>query len=215
MTSGAMALRVRNNVEDPNADLYSVAAVEQAINESKDEVLSLVRIFTDQFPQSTTAVTFSVGTSEVALPSDFLEPLKLEYTPTGSSVAEKRRFVDFRRLDDSEDGAFSIRRVDEATAYLRRANTDSAFSATLYYVPNVSDLTITTTTTTSFSFGPAPTNNLIVIKATVLLLSQRKKREQMVMSANREDKVQAQLQENLSRMYNKATPRYVNYIPDC
>lgn len=209
LTFAEIELRVRQNVEDINSDVFATAEVQDAINNAKDEVYSLVRIYTDKVPQSNTSVTIPAGSAEASLPAGFLEPVLVESTPTGATQPVRHTIRDFRHKDYYDDCSpqdLYIRYKSDGTLVIGRKDSTAALVLNIYYTADVDDLT-----SSSFTFGPPPTNNLIIIKATIHLLASR--RRSVRDWEKREAKVEAQLQENL-KMLDKTDTRYVNYVPD-
>lgn len=204
---GEILRRVLANVDDTSLTLYSDVEASDAVNLAKDEVVNLTRIYTDQFPQTSTTLAFDSGVKEVALPTDCLDVLLVEYYPTSTSAPNKRRTVTFGNQHELEASGFYIRRTNYNTIYLGRNDPDSAISVVVYYRPTVADhtATITTATTASFTFGPTPADNLIIIKATNILLSARSRKTQM----ENEMKLNQMYLEVLSR-FNQAEPRHVH-----
>ena len=208
MNLGEMAIRVRDNVADPNGEIYSASEVSNALNNGKDEVLLMVRSYSNEWPQSSTTITFAAGDKEKALPSTFLSIKRVEYYSTGSTAPWPRRVVNFNDQDDAEDSSFYVRREGASTVYLGRRDTSEAITVTVYFICDVSDTSsITTGTTASITFGPAPTNNLIVLKATIQLLAARKRDPSFFV--NRENVFAAEFAKVLSKT---AQPRYVRHI---
>jgi len=195
-------------VEDVNQDVYSTAEVQDAINDAKDQVLTLLRIFSDEFPQTDTTVSFADGDREKALPSDFLKMLRIESTPPGSALPFQHFTDDFRSQDHfSATNDMYIRPKADGTYVLGRRWKDSgALTATIYYVADVADIT-----SGSYTFGPPPTNNLIQAKAIVALLASRGRRTADWLQ--REFRIEQALQEILSRL-DDSGPRYVNADSD-
>jgi len=208
MTLGELCRRVLTNVDDVNNTLYSAEETSDAINQAKDQVLNLTRIYTDQYPQTSTTISFSAGTKEAALPTDCLDVLLVEYYPSSTSAPDKRRVVNFGNQYEIQASGFYIRRTGATTIYLGRQNPDEAISVIVYYRPSLADTTnITTATTASFTFGPTPADNLIVITATNILLAARSRRTQDL----NEQKWNGMYLEVLSR-FNQASNRHVNYV---
>lgn len=208
MTLGDICRRVLQKIDDLSNDLYSAIEVSDAINLAKDEVLSLTRIYTDQYPQSSTTITFGVGDKEKTLPTDCLDVLKVEYYDVSGSVPQKRAVIDFMDQESRENSAFYIRRTNRTTIYLGRKYTQNAISVIVYYRPTVDDsaTTITTATTATYSFGPDPSDNLIVVKAANYLRGSRD-RKLLMEEEQRWERVYV---ENMSR-FNRS-PRRVRYV---
>ena len=207
MTLGDLCRRVMQKVDDVNGDLYSATEFSDAINLAKDEVLSLTRIYTDQYPQTSTTIAFGVGDKEIALPTDCLDVLKVEYYDVSGSVPQKRAIIDFMDQESRENSAFYIRRTNRTTIYLGRKYTQNAISVLVYYRPVVDDTSsITTATAATYSFGPDPSDNLIVIKAANYLRGSRD-RKLLIEEEQRWERIYV---ENMSR-YNRS-PRRVRYV---
>lgn len=207
MTLGELCRRVMQKVDDVNGDLYSPTEFSDAINLAKDEVLSLTRIYTDQYPQSSTTATFGVGDKEYKLPDDCLDVLKIEYYDVSGSVPQKRAIIDFMDQESRENSAFYIRRTNRTTIYLGRKYTQNAISVIVYYRPTVNDTaSITTATTATYSFGPDPSDNLIIVKAANYLRGSRDRKLLM----DEEQRWERIYVENMSR-FNRS-PRRVRYV---
>lgn len=202
--------RVLQNVEDRSNDIYSVAEVTDAINDAKDQVFSLVRIWTDEFPQANTTITFAIGDLEKPLPSDFLSILRAQSTADSALPPQAHQVIDFRNQDNNHYNlqALYVRRISDGSYVLGRRYSDQALTVTVYYKPSVADLT---SGSSSFSFGPPPADNLIIIKATLQLLGSRKRNT--AYWQQREQKMEIQLSDNLKDT-NDASPRYVILVED-
>lgn len=209
MIFSTLETRVRQNIEDVNSDYYSAVEVVAHINDAKDNVLSLVRIFTDKFPQATETITFAVGDEEKAMNANFLHLVRVESTGSGQTQPYHHDLINFQDIDAVNQYLAQqdlyIRRDSAGITYLGRRNSTLALTVTTYYITDVSDLT--TASTASFSIGPPPADNLIIVKATISLKAARDRKPGMF--AHREDQLTTQLNENLRSM-NKTGPRYVS-----
>jgi hypothetical protein len=204
--------RVLALVEDPNQDIYTDSTeLNNAVNDAKDQVFSLVRIFTDEYPQANANIAFAATDTEKALPTDFLEILRAESIVSGSTTSKKHRIIDFRQQDFSEQLVDTqdlwIRRKSDGTQVLGRKYPGATLTVTIYYVPDVSDISSSSAT---YNFGPPPIDNLIILKSVIYLLLSRGRKESARSYMAREQKLEGQLQENL-KMMDKSDTRYVNY----
>lgn len=206
--------RVRQNLQDTSSTLYSDGEVYDAVNSNKDEVLSLVMNYTDQFPQSTTTFNFSAGTAEVSITASFLSPLYLESIRTGETKARRHDIVDFRDKDliETNDNLY-LRRDSSNVWNIGRRNTDEALSGTIYAIADVDDVDSTAATNTSFVFGPKPADQLIIAGATADLLAARRRQEKSFWE-NKANRLRTSLIGNLVN-YDKTGAEYVHYDEDC
>ena len=208
ITFDEMKLRVQQNVEDISGDVYSSNELEDLLNDAKDQVLALIRVFSDEFPQTDGSVVFAAGEREKALPADFLKLLRAESTPSGSTLPFQHFIDDFRSQDHfSATNDMYIRAKADGTYMLGRRWKDSALTVTVWYVVDVSDVTAGAT----YTFGPPPSGNLIIVKATVGALASRGRRT--VDWLQREFRMEQSLQEILVRL-DDSGPRYVNADSD-
>lgn len=202
--------RVRYYIEDKNSLLYDPAEVLAALNEAKDEVLSLIRIFTDAFPNAAISFDFAVGETAKTTTVDILKILKVySYDSNGyerSHTIKPTQFAHEFNLDYPEDIQYS--RTSNGTYTFGRRNSEEALTLIINYVPNVADFL---NSLTDINFGPPPTNNLIINKAALILLDSRKRTESARRLEPRIAKLEMQLQENLATFSN-AGPRYVHYV---
>lgn len=197
--------RIRQNVEDVNFDFYTDTQVTAAIMEAKDDVLTLVRIFTDDFPIVQTDITFNEGEDEKTLPSNFLNLIRVE-SLGGGDKKYRHEVKNFRSIDEFNLGKFQDLCIlfgqTNTSKVIRRRDTKQSLTITVYYQANIDDIT-----SGSFTFGPPPTNNLIITKATIILLAS--KRRPVTIWQQRELKQETMLNEVLSQL-NKASATFVD-----
>jgi hypothetical protein len=211
MTFKVMETRVLNNVQDPNNDIFGTAEVADAVNDAKDQCLSLIRMFTDQFPQTSLDVVFAAD-DRIKPVANCLKILRIEYTPSGASVTVSGGM---RSLQQQDQAVFDTDFWPEITATgvynIARRITTEARTVTVIYVAKVVDLVHDVTT--EFTFGPPPVDNLIVVKATMTLLAARNRMKGMAFWVKKEMQLTQQLQDNAQDI-DGTGPRYVHMSDD-
>lgn len=216
LTYNEIVARVLSNVQDPNNDIFSSSVVDQYVNSAKDEVLTLVQVYTDLYPQSSQSVAFAAGESEKDLPADFLEPLAITSAITGSESPRRHSLVDFRKKNQIKvNDDLYLRREADGQWVIGRVFTTEALTVTVLYVADVDDQT---TDGAGFTFGPKPADELMIAIATHRMLESRKRLSgpgatgSLQYWVNQEAKLTQRLNDVLDQLY-KTDAEYVN-APD-
>lgn len=219
MTINEIINRIRHNVEDINADIYTVAEVEDAVGTAKDEVVSLIQNNDDQHMVNKETVVFAEGENEKALTGKFNTVLLAESIPAGATISRKHdiRFLFDKPTSGVEDVVpydlyIYAKQVAGSpnvnTYYLGRMQTDLAETYSLWGFQTIADIA---SGTNEFGAAPFLFDTLIVIKATINLLSARKRAIKDWLF--REGKIEFQLIEGLKNK-DRSQARYVNYAED-
>ena len=194
MTFATMETRVLRAVQDPNGDIYKTAEVADAVNDAKDQVLSLVQIFTDQYPQTTLVVSFAAG-DRVKPVTDCIKLLRVQSVPSSGTLSVAHRIWTYQSQDNVTHATDMWPEITAAGVYnLARRFTENAVDVSVIYVAKVADLAAAADT--SFTFGPPPADNLIVVKSVITLLMSRNRIKGLPAWVRKETKLEQQLQEN-------------------
>lgn len=196
--------RVKQNVEDINLSMYSSAEIIAKVNEAKDDVLGLVKIYSDEYPLTITTVTFAATDTYVEIKDASTKVIKIEDAATGFQKWSTS-IVDPNKYDKYSVGAMA-----NGSIRLFRTVTGEAETLNVYTADDVADLS-TATSTATFTFGPKPADNLIVVKATIKLLITRNR--SIGSWVNREGKLEDMLMDTLGKL-NVNNSRHVNYVPE-
>ncbi len=211
--------RISYKLEDPSKNIYLLPELIHAVNEAKDEVLSLVTILTDQMPQIAIAdVTLGAGVSEVELGFATFGIIRAEdQDGNPHTFKDFRAESEFRNDLEAEDlyirwamGSSQVPSIPKM--YIGRHGTSSkALVLTIYYVNQISDAIESQIDSTYFLFAPPPSANLIITKATLSLLASRNRRNRRF--EEQEKKQEGILSEVLAQL-NKTNAEYVHYVED-
>lgn len=219
MLTSEMITRIRYNVEDPNSDIYVTGEVEDAMNDGKDQVVALVQIHTDNLFLTSEQLIFPSGTREATLTNSFQTLIYAE-SASGNGALRRHSIKPLQNRpegfnDDSPYDLYFYSLSELAFGsylnnyYVGRYNTEKAETITVWGFLAIGDLASGSVKFTDNI--PLLFDNLIIVKATIQLLSSRTRDVRNWLL--REQKLEYQMMELLKNR-NRSEPRMVHYVDD-